>query len=70
MERIILEVNNQLAKSRFKINLKMTNKKTVNRNIGMTFDFLREINNNPALLDKIPDGSIVEFIEKDFAPNP
>ncbi len=44
----------------------MTNKETVNRNIGLTFDFLREINNNPALLNKVPDGSIIEFIEKDF----
>ena len=44
----------------------MTNKETVNRNIGLAFDFLREINENPCLLDQIPDNSIIEFVEKDF----
>lgn len=44
----------------------MTNKEIVNRNIGLTFDLIRKIIKNPALADKIPDKSVIEFIEKDF----
>ncbi len=44
----------------------MTRKETINRNIGLSFDLLKEINKNPALLNKIPKGAIVEFVEKDF----
>ena len=45
----------------------VTKKETINRNIGLTFDFLRQVIKDPALLDKIPNGSTLEFIEKDFA---
>jgi hypothetical protein len=45
----------------------MTKKEIINRNIGLTFDFLRQVAKDPALLDKIPDGSTLEFVEKDFA---
>ena len=44
----------------------MTNKETVNRNIGLTFDFVRQIINNPKLIDKIEDNSIIEFLQKDY----
>jgi len=44
----------------------MTNKEIVNRDIGLTFDLIRKINDNPKLADKIPDNSIIEFVEKDF----
>jgi len=44
----------------------MTNKEIVNRNIGLTFDLIRKIVENPALADKIPDNSVIEFVEKDF----
>lgn len=44
----------------------MTNKETVNRNIGLTFDLIRKIIENPDVADKIPDKSIIEFVEKDF----
>jgi len=44
----------------------MTNKETINRNIGLTFDFLREIVRKPSLLDQIPNNSVIEFVEKDF----
>ena len=44
----------------------MTNKETINRNIGLTFDFLRQVIKNPDLLNEIPDGSTLEFVEKDF----
>ncbi len=45
----------------------MTKKETINRNIGLTFDFLKEINKHPSLLTKISKGSIIEFVEKDFS---
>ncbi len=45
----------------------MTNKETIERNIGLTFDFLRQVIKNPSLLNKIPNRSILEFIDKDFA---
>ena len=44
----------------------MTKKETVNRNIGLVFDFIRQAVQEPALLDRIPDGSVLEFVEKDF----
>ena len=44
----------------------MTNKEIVYRNIGLTFDLIRKIIENPDLADKIPDNSIIEFVEKDF----
>ncbi|MEO5571720.1 MAG: hypothetical protein ABIT08_13560 [Bacteroidia bacterium] len=45
----------------------MTHKEIINRNIGLTFDFLRQIVNDPSILDKIPDGTTLEFVEKDFS---
>ena len=33
----------------------MTNKEIINRNIGLTFDLIRKIIENPDLADKIPD---------------
>lgn len=44
----------------------MTKKETVNRNIGLTFDFLRELIANPSLIRNLPDHCELEFIEKDF----
>ena len=44
----------------------MTNKEIANRNIGLTFDLIRKIIENPDLADKIPDKSVIEFVEKDF----
>jgi hypothetical protein len=44
----------------------MTNKETVNRNIGLTFDLIQKIIDTPGLADKIPDNSEIEFVEKDF----
>jgi hypothetical protein len=45
----------------------MTKAETIKRNIGLTFDFLRQVAKDPSILDKIPDGSTLEFIEKDFS---
>ena len=44
----------------------MTRKEKINRNIGLTFDFIRQVADNPKLLNQIPDGSVLEFVEKDF----
>ena len=45
----------------------MTTNEKINRNIGLSFDFLREIIKDPKLLSSIPDGSNIEFVEKDFS---
>lgn len=44
----------------------MTRKETIHRNIGLSFDFLKEIDRSPGLLNKIPKGAVIEFVEKDF----
>lgn len=44
----------------------MTNKETTERNIGLTFDFLRQIVKNPSIIDKMPGKSIIEFVQKDI----
>ena len=47
----------------------MTKKELIKRYIGRSFDLLKQINNSPALLNKIPKGSFIEFVEKDFIKN-
>ena len=44
----------------------MTRREKINRNIGLTFDFLRQVVDKPEIINKIPDDSILEFVEKDF----
>ena len=44
----------------------MTNKETVNRNVGLTFDFIRQIVRNPELINKIENNSTIEFLQKDY----
>lgn len=44
----------------------MTKKETINRNIGLTFDFVRELIKNPSALSALPDKCEIEFIDKDF----
>lgn len=46
----------------------MTNKETVERNIGLTFDFVNHMIDNPNLVESLPENFNLEFIEKDF-PN-
>jgi hypothetical protein len=50
----------------FKRVKEMTNKEIINRNIGLTFDLIRKIIDKPDLAEKIPDNSVIEFVEKDF----
>jgi hypothetical protein len=38
----------------------------VKKNIGLTFDFIRAAVADPHLLDKIPDGAEIEFIDNDL----
>jgi hypothetical protein len=44
----------------------MTHKEEVERNIGLTFDFVDYLMDNKLELDKLPDNFKLEFIEKDF----
>jgi len=44
----------------------MTNKETVERNIGLTFDFVNYLIDNKSEMEKLPDNFTVEFVEKDF----
>ena len=44
----------------------MTNKELVERNIGLTFDFVEYLIDNPNEIENLPDNFILEFVEKDF----
>jgi len=46
----------------------MTNKETVERNIGLTIDFVNHLIDNPGVAETLPAEFTLEFIEKDF-PN-
>jgi len=43
----------------------MKNENEITRNIGLAFDLLREVINNPTVADAIPDGSAVRFVRAD-----
>jgi hypothetical protein len=42
----------------------MTRKENAKKNIKLTFDFIRQVIDDPKILDKIPNGSVLEFVEK------
>ncbi len=44
----------------------MRRNEIVKKNIALTFDFIRAAVADPHLLDEIPDGSEIEFIETDL----
>jgi len=44
----------------------MTRKETVERNIGLTFDFVNYLIDNKSEMEKLPDNFNLKFIEKDF----
>jgi hypothetical protein len=44
----------------------MTRKEKISKDIHLTFEFLKQVIDNPKILDKIPDGSVLEFIEGDL----
>lgn len=44
----------------------MTKKEYVERNIGVTFDFVKHLIDRPELMDTIPGDAELDFIDKDF----
>ncbi|UJS20363.1 MAG: hypothetical protein L3J18_15940 [Candidatus Brocadia sp.] len=48
----------------------MTKKEYAERNIGMTFDFIRQIIDHPEIIDTIPDNAELDFMDKDMPVNP
>ena len=44
----------------------MTNKEIINRNIGLSFDFLKQIVKSPDIIDTIDNNSVIEFLQKDY----
>ena len=44
----------------------MTNKETVERKIGLTFDYVNFLIDSPAMAESLPDKYKLEIIEKDF----
>jgi len=47
----------------------MTNKEQIERKLGLTFDFVSYLIDNPASADKLPENFEVSFLEKDFPEN-
>ena len=45
----------------------MTHKETIERNIGLTFDFVNYLIENKEEIEKLPENFKLEFIEKDFS---
>jgi hypothetical protein len=44
----------------------VTNKETINRNIGLSFDFIRQIIHNPEMTKDIDNNSTIEFLQNDY----
>ncbi|MBI5234603.1 MAG: hypothetical protein HY880_09635 [Deltaproteobacteria bacterium] len=44
----------------------MTKKEIVSRNIGMTFDFIRQMVDNPSAIESIPNGAELNFVGADL----
>ena len=44
----------------------MTKKEYIERNIGMTFDFIKSLIDHPEAIESIPDGAELDFIDKDM----
>jgi len=45
----------------------MTKKEVIEKNIGMTFDFVRYLVDYPEMVENIPNGAVIEFIDKGVA---
>ncbi len=43
----------------------MTKKEYVERSIGMVFDFIKQIIDHPDIINSIPAGAELDFIDKD-----
>jgi len=44
----------------------MTNKEKIQKDIELTFDFIRQIIDNPGFAKQLPDKCEIDFIEKNF----
>ncbi len=44
----------------------MTKKEYIERNIGMTFDFIKHLIDHPEKIKSIPNGAVLDFIDKDM----
>ena len=44
----------------------MTKGEVMKKNISLVFDFLRYLTEHPELIEKMPDGCELEFLDKDF----
>lgn len=44
----------------------MTKKEYIERNIGMTFDFIKQLIDHPEAIEPIRDGAELDFIDKDM----
>jgi len=44
----------------------MRKNEIVKKNTSLVFDFLRYLVKHPEMIQKIPDGSELEFLDKDF----
>jgi hypothetical protein len=45
----------------------MTNKEVVNRSIGLSFDFLKQLIKTPSVIEEIKDNAVIDFLQKDYA---
>ena len=43
----------------------MTNKEQIQRDIAIAFDFVEQIIDSPDMLDKIPEGSSITFLDEE-----
>jgi hypothetical protein len=41
----------------------MTHKEQIQRDLAITFDFVEQLIDNPDILDKIPEGAAITFID-------
>ncbi|MBI5473289.1 MAG: hypothetical protein HY961_13175 [Ignavibacteriae bacterium] len=44
----------------------MTKKEMVEHNIDVAFDFMRHVLKHPNVLDQIPNGATIEFVQKEI----
>jgi hypothetical protein len=43
----------------------MTNKEQIKKDIAVAFDFVEQIIDNPDILDRIPDGASITFLDEE-----
>ena len=43
----------------------MTNTEKIKKDIAVSFDFVEQVINKPDMLDKIPNGSVIRFLDSE-----